>query len=285
MIKMVVYSELHSLGYLQEIATEFEIQIITINKILEFHEILVHDDLDLILIQITKESDNLFEFLSLVKKCCPNTPSIIISTDSNIKIAVRAMKHGASDYLYNPDIPDIVDAIKCVLLKICDEQNLETSKPNHLLESQPFLTTKMGALKRFAKVIVHDINNLITPILGYSEIVLMDLEPNSIFLESMTEIRSSAIEAKDLLNHLMNFCSKQRIHLLPVKPNILILKLKELILRTIHDNIQLELQLCSENPSIEGNYGQLEEIIMNLTINADKSMPDGGVLRLATEVV
>lgn len=163
----------------------------------------------------------------------------------------------------------------------------ETEKK--MMESQLNQAQKMESIGRLAGGVAHDLNNLITPILGYSDLVLQDLEKNGEqpgsskkYIARMTEITQAALRSRDLVRQLLTFSRTQVIEFSAVDLNSVLRYFTRLLRRTIREDIAIELKLSTSLPQIQGNVGQLEQVVMNLAINAQDAMSQGGQLIIET---
>jgi two-component system cell cycle sensor histidine kinase/response regulator CckA len=152
------------------------------------------------------------------------------------------------------------------------------------LQEQVNQAQKMETVGRLAGGVAHDLNNLLTPILGYGELLLSDFSPGDARRESAEEIVHAAERARDLVRQLLTFSRKQIGDFKLVDLNETVEGFKTLLRRAIRTDIAIE---STSGPAscILGDTGQLEQAIMNLAVNAQDAMPGGGVLRIDTSVI
>jgi two-component system cell cycle sensor histidine kinase/response regulator CckA len=155
--------------------------------------------------------------------------------------------------------------------------------PRKQLEEQLRQAQKMETIGKLAGGIAHDFNNLLTAIMGYSELVLVNLEPGNPYRENLEEIRLAGKRASSLTQQLLAFSRKQ-----VMKPKILNLNqvvkgMERMLVRIIGEDIRLDSQLEPRLDKIKADTGQMEQIILNLTVNAVDAMPDGGTLTIKTQ--
>jgi two-component system cell cycle sensor histidine kinase/response regulator CckA len=154
-----------------------------------------------------------------------------------------------------------------------------------LLENQLRQAQKMEAVGQLAGGVAHDFNNILTAIIGYGNLVLMKMPQADIGRSYVEQILSSAERAAHLTHSLLAFSRKQIIDLKPANVNEIIRRVGKLLQRIIGEDIELQLQLCREEPMILADGIQIEQVLMNLATNARDAMPDGGTLRINTEEV
>jgi signal transduction histidine kinase len=130
--------------------------------------------------------------------------------------------------------------------------------------------------------VAHDFNNMLTAIIGYSEMVMMDCrEDDPIYLQ-LEVIKKSAERASTLTRQLLAFSRKQLLQLRVTNLNTVITDLEKMLRRLIGEDIHLLLELDPKLGAVKTDPGQIEQIIMNLVINARDAMPIGGKLTIQT---
>jgi CheY-like chemotaxis protein len=143
----------------------------------------------------------------------------------------------------------------------------------------------MEAVGRLAGGVAHDFNNLLSPILGYGEMLLDDLLLDTQNREMVEEILKAGQRSKALVQQLLAFGRKQAIDTKPVNLNLIIANFVKLLRRTVQENITIETIPGEGLPLILADSGQIDQVIMNLVINAQDAMPHGGVITIETSVV
>ena len=152
------------------------------------------------------------------------------------------------------------------------------------LREQLTQAQKMESIGRLAGGVSHDLNNLLSPILGYSEMLLDDLNPTDIRRESVNQIQQAGFRARDLVRQLLAFSRKQTLIVQPVNLNSVITGFEKLLRRTIPEDIEIRLNLSPDIKPVMADPGQIEQVIMNLAVNAADAMPDGGRLMMETGI-
>jgi len=144
---------------------------------------------------------------------------------------------------------------------------------------------KMEALGRLAGGVAHDFNNLLTSILGYGRLIRDELRRDDPLSTDIEEILHAGERAADLTRRLLTFGRKQIVEKHPVDLNAVVNDAQKLLQRTLGEDIELIVRLGEHLGSIEADPGQLEQLILNLAVNARDAMPEGGTLTIATGIV
>jgi PAS domain S-box-containing protein len=150
------------------------------------------------------------------------------------------------------------------------------------LEAQFQQAQKMEAVGRLAGGVAHDFNNLLTAILGYCELVLADLEPDDPRRADIAEIQKAGTSAASLTRQLLAFSRKQIVEPAVLDLNVVIGDIRPMLERLIGEDVNIVLSLRPEPALVSADRGQVEQVVMNLTVNARDAMPMGGTLMLAT---
>ena len=163
---------------------------------------------------------------------------------------------------------------------ITDQKLSESARRN--LEEQLEQSRKLEAVGMLAGGVAHDLNNLLSPILGYSDMILLDNALAKEHRDEVEQILRASERARDLVRRLMAFGRKQSLDVQPVDLNAVILGFLDLLRRTLHEDIRIERDLDSALWTVRADRGQLEQVLMNLAINAQDAMPGGGVISIET---
>jgi PAS domain S-box-containing protein len=153
------------------------------------------------------------------------------------------------------------------------------------LEEQLRQSQKMDAVGRLAGGVAHDFNNLLMVINGYTEVLLEQLEKGSPMHHKVQSIQQAADRAATLTRQLLAFSRKQLLELKVVDVNTVIGDMERLLRPLIGENIELVTRLSTETGHTRADAGQLEQVIMNLVVNAKDAMPEGGKLTVQSSDV
>ncbi|MEI6205962.1 MAG: PAS domain S-box protein [Desulfuromonadales bacterium] len=153
------------------------------------------------------------------------------------------------------------------------------------LEKQLIQLQKIESVGRLAGGIAHDFNNLLTPILGYSELLKRNIPADSADSEKINSIIQAADKARILTRQLLSFGRKQILEMKTVDMNDVITSFYQILRRTIRENIDIRLHLTEDRRGIRADMNQLEQMIMNLAVNAQDAIAGNGIITIETEYV
>jgi signal transduction histidine kinase/ActR/RegA family two-component response regulator len=177
-------------------------------------------------------------------------------------------------------------ARQTVAALIADITDASVEKEEHKrLQSQLLHAQKMEAVGRLAGGVAHDFNNLLTAIQGYADLALLQIEKTAVVSESLEQIRRATERAAELSRQLLIFSRKEPMELRPKNINEIVSNLFAMIKRVIGENISVEFELEPDVWVAMVNQGQIEQVVMNLAVNARDAMPEGGSLTVKTENV
>jgi PAS domain S-box-containing protein len=153
---------------------------------------------------------------------------------------------------------------------------------HRVLEAQYQQAQKMEAVGRLAGGVAHDFNNLLTVILGYCELLLNDFKPGDAHQADIAEIQKAGARASGLTRQLLAFSRKQIIEPALLDLNAIATDMRVMLGRLIGEDVRIVLVLRPGLAAIKADRGQLEQILMNLAVNARDAMPHGGTLTIET---
>jgi PAS domain S-box-containing protein len=154
-----------------------------------------------------------------------------------------------------------------------------------LLEQQLRQGQKMEAVGQLAGGIAHDFNNLLTAILGYADLLATEAGEESPLLGSIEEIRKAGERAANLTRQLLAFSRRQLLEPKVLNLNALVSNIEKMLRRLIGDHVELVTALDPRLGHVRADAGQIEQVIMNLVVNARDAMGKGGTLTIETKDV
>ncbi len=150
------------------------------------------------------------------------------------------------------------------------------------LEVQLRQAQKMEAIGRLAGGVAHDFNNVLTAIFGYVDILREELPADSTAQRDLAEVRKASERAASLTKQLLAFSRQQVLEPMVLEPTALIEDFEKMLHRLIGEDVELRLSLARDTGNVLADPGQLQQVLMNLAVNARDAMPTGGKLILET---
>ncbi|MFP4052893.1 MAG: response regulator [Phycisphaerae bacterium] len=156
---------------------------------------------------------------------------------------------------------------------------------SRMLQEQLRQSQKLESIGQLAGGIAHDFNNLLTGILGNAQLLELGLEENSELAPLVEQISLASGRAADLTKQLLGFARRGRIRTVEVNLHELVIEVTGLLSHSIDRKIEVRRELEAESPLVSGDPTQLQNVLLNLGVNARDAMPDGGTLTFATRNV
>src|SRR5437016_11258302 len=224
-----------------------------------------------------------FEALQLLKESGHDLPFILVSAVVSEERAVAAMKAGAHDYIMKRKLARLAPAIERELRE-AQTRVARKAAEEALRQSEEQLrqVQKIEAVGRLAAGVAHDFNNILTVITGHSELLLRQLSAEDPRRKNAEQIEKSAYMAAALTRQLLTFSRKQVIEPRVLNLNAVIVTIEKMLRRLIGEDIEFRTLLDSAAAYIKADPGQIEQVIMNLAVNARDAMPSGGKLTITT---
>ncbi len=224
--------------------------------------------------------------LTLARQHCPDVPFLFVSATIGEELAIDAMHQGATDYVLKQRLGRLVPSVQRALREL--DNQAERKRAEEALrqsEKQFRQSQKMEAVGRLAGGIAHDFNNLLTVIMGYSQVLLTELGPLHPLRGKIEETLKAGERAATLIRQLLTFSSKQSLDPRTLSLNTAVMSLETMLRRLIGDDIRLVSKLDQTNGRLRADQAQLEQVLVNLVVNARDAMPKGGTLTIETAQV
>jgi two-component system cell cycle sensor histidine kinase/response regulator CckA len=233
---------------------------------------------DLVISDFTLPSYSGMAALVACKKLQPDTPFIFVSGTIGEEGAVEGLKSGATDYLLKGRLNRLGQAVKRAL------QEAQARAERKRLEAQFIEAQKMEAIGQLAGGVAHDFNNLLMVIHGNVELVLnSDGQLNEQNRQCLKRVTAASERATNLVRQLLAFSRKQVIQFQPFNLNNVIVNLTKMLNRIIGENISLQCAYADNLPFVYADTGMIEQVLLNLIVNARDAMPQGGSLLISTK--
>ena len=153
------------------------------------------------------------------------------------------------------------------------------------LEESLRQSQKMEAVSRLAGGVAHDLNNMLTPILGYAEIVLSDMSSSNPYYDQIAAIQEASARARDIVRQLLAFSRKQVLQMKRADIGQVVEGFQKMLRRMLREDIEIKLHLDPSAGCVFCDVGQIEQVLMNLAANAQDAMSFGGILTFETSSV
>jgi PAS domain S-box-containing protein len=153
------------------------------------------------------------------------------------------------------------------------------------LEQQLLQAQKMEAVGTLAGGIAHDFNNLLTVILGYSELIISEKDERDREYEDLKKVIHAARTAGDMVQQILAFSRKTETKFWPINLNKQVSQLRKMLSRLLPKSIEVEIGLGPDLPTVNADPAQIDQILINLAVNARDAMPNGGRLTIETRAV
>jgi two-component system cell cycle sensor histidine kinase/response regulator CckA len=243
------------------------------------------DHCDIVLSDFSLPKFSAMRALELMRQRTLDIPFIVVSGSISEEVAVECMKRGASDYLLKDRLARLGPAIEHALrerrLRI-EKRDAEAAlalKQEELRQSQ-----KLEAIGRLAGGVAHDFNNVLTAIVGYCDLLESSLDASDPRRKFVEEMRHAGQSAASMTAQLLALSRKQVMHPTVLDLNRVVVDLSGMLRRLLGEDVDLVSIQQEAVAPIEADRGQIEQVLLNLVVNARDAMPRGGRITLETAV-
>jgi len=217
--------------------------------------------------------------LELLQESKLDIPFIVVSGTIGEERAVESMKAGATDYVLKDRRARLGPVVKRALREI--QERGERKR----LEAQVIEAQKTEVVGQFAVGVAHDFNNILAVIMGYSDLMMEEVGPDSPLRQYAEEIGHAAERAAGLTRQLLVFSRKQAVQPVVLDLNAVLKDMDKMLRRLVGENIVTTIVPGKETGRIKADSGHIGQVLMNLVVNARDAMPNGGKLTIATDNV
>lgn len=239
------------------------------------------ETIDLILLDLFLAETKGIDTFRKCQEHVKDLPVIVLTGLEDENLAIQAVREGAQDYLMKNHVDSfgLGRSIRYAIER--KAQSVEKDK----LRAQLLQSQKMEAIGRLAGGIAHDFNNLMTAVQGFTDVLMMRTEHSHPNYRALEQIRIASSRAADLTRKMLMFSRRHGTKFEPIEINAVIEDLLKMLSRVIGEDIQIGTHLARDLPKINGDKGSIEQLILNLAVNAKEAMPDGGSFYISTEQV
>ena len=220
---------------------------------------------------------------AIVREVLPDVPFLCVSGTIGEERAVELLKMGVTDYILKDQPARLVPGIHRALAEAGERAARARAEDELRVSREQFLQAqKMEAVGRLAGGVAHDFNNILTTISGYAELMLISMSPDAAERAEVAEILHASERAAKLTRQLLAFSRRQVFEVRVLDINEVVSGVDSMLHRLIGENIRIQLSLSPAARRVRADAGQLEQVLMNLAVNARDAMPTGGMITITT---
>jgi len=234
---------------------------------------------DLVLSDFSMPCFTMPHALSMVQEKGLDVPFLIVSATIGEEAAVEAMRAGAHDYILKDKLSRLVPAVRRELKEV------ENRRERRHLEEQLRQAQKLESLGLLAGGVAHDFNNLLTGILGNASLVLEMLSPPEPERSMLEDVVRASERAAELTRQLLAYAGKGKFVVHPVHMSDVVREISQLVRSSIPRQVELKMDLPADLPLVEADPSQMQQLVMNLVINAAEAIGENtGLVEVSTSL-
>jgi signal transduction histidine kinase len=244
-------------------------------------ERLAQGGVDIALLDLTLPDSRGLETFTSAHAHAPDVSIVVLTALDDENLAATAVRLGAQDYLVKGQVD--ANLLSQTVRYAIERKQAHDARTG--LEHQLRQAHKMEAVGRLAGGVAHDFNNLLTVIVGHSALLLARLKPTDALRQHVELIDQTAARANRLTRQLLAFSRQQILQPLVLDVNEVVTGVREMLTRLLGEDIELVTRLRSPLPPVHADLSQMEQVLVNLAVNARDAMPRGGHLAIETASV
>ncbi len=243
-------------------------------------------EIDIILADYSLPGFDGITALTLARKMRPDVPFIFVSGTLGEELAIDTMHRGATDYILKHRLGRLVPSVQRALRELhARAERKQAEDALQRTEKQLRQAQKMEAVGRLAGGLAHDFNNLLTVIMGHSQVLLSDMGASHPLKAKVEEMQKAGERAATLIRQLLTFSKKQPSLHKVLTLNPIIANIESMLRRLIGEDIDFIVTPSPSHLRVKADPAQVEQVLVNLVVNARDAMPNGGALRIETALV
>jgi two-component system cell cycle sensor histidine kinase/response regulator CckA len=248
-----------------------------------FEEAVREGAFDLILSDFTLPSYDGPSALAFARRVRPDVPFIIVSGTIGEDAAVASLLAGATDYVLKHRLPRLCPAVKRALREAEERRaRARAEEEGRRLEERLRQAQKLEVVGQLAGGIAHDFNNILVVINSYIDLALSSLSPEDPLRPDLEEVQKAGLRAAALTRQLLAFSRKQVLQPVVLDLNAVVGDLEKMLRRVISEHVEIRLLLAERVGAVRADPAQIEQVLMNLVLNARDAMSRGGTLVIST---
>ncbi|MFZ4774270.1 MAG: hybrid sensor histidine kinase/response regulator [Terrimicrobiaceae bacterium] len=250
-----------------------------VGKRSDFIEALKNGNIDLILADYSLPAFNGIEALEIVKAQWPEIPFILVSGVLGEEVAVESLKKGATDYILKDRPSRLVPAVRRAM------EEVEMRVEKKYLEEQILRTQKLELFGELAGGLAHDFNNILTVIMSNSSLLMAGTKNKGRLHKFASQIEYASEHAASLTRQLLIFSRHEAQEPVTLALDQLVKNTESMLRHLIPENIDLKSTFTGDNVCVHGDAGCLEQVLINLVMNARDAITGAGSIEIKTGCV
>ncbi len=264
----------------------YDVEHLRIESAESMRKALSQDSWNVIICDHALPSFDSFAALKIARDFDEDLPFIVVSGKIGEETAVEAMRAGADDYIMKDRLKRLGPVIDREMLHAEDRRRKRQAGEERVeLEEQLRQSQKMEAIGQLAGGIAHDFNNLLTVINSYGTVLLKEIGPDNPWHSDVREILDASHRAAILIRQLLAFSRKQILHPKVIDLGRVVEEMQNVLGRLIGERIELVVRIAPGVDSIKADPIQIEQVVMNLVLNARDAISQGGCVTLSVDNV